>query len=553
AAWPQGSRSQVGIAHTRWATHGGVVERNAHPHTSCDGSVHVVLNGIVENYEHLRDELRRRGCRFTSDTDAEVVAHLVERHLARGAGLDVAVRRAYAAMRGHYAFAVMSRTHPASLVCARKECPLVIGVGEDETFVASAVSALPAGITRIVSVEDDEIITVCPSAVDITTATGRVVERASIEVTRDDTATGMSNHASFMAKEIHEQAAAVGRTVRAHLNGDGLSLDLSVDVERLREVRRIVMVGCGTSYHAGLVGRRLIERWAKLPVSVEVSSEWRYADPIVEPDHLVIGITQSGETRDTLAAMRLARELGVPVVALTNVAESQAAREAEATLFTHAGLEVGVAATKTFTTQVAALGLLALHLAEIRGTLDRGERENLMSELRRLPGLITETIAEARSVIADAASEWRDAEFFMYLGRDIAHPVAMEGALKMKEISYVPADAYPAGEMKHGPIALLSEGTPVVCVSSESAVFDKLVSNLAEVRARGAATLVVAPAGQHRVSAHADAVCWLPPVHPDLQPLLASVPLQLLALGIAEGRGLNVDQPRNLAKTVTVE
>jgi glutamine---fructose-6-phosphate transaminase (isomerizing) len=400
-------------------------------------------------------------------------------------------------------------------------------------------------------IEDDEIVAVTATQTWIMTAAGRSVSRGFHDERRDSSTVTMGAHSSFMRKEINEQASALRRTIDAHRGRSPLVGD--VCGERIAAAPRITIVGCGTSYNAGLLGRALIERWAKIPVSVEVSSEWRYSQPIILPGEVVLGVTQSGETRDTLAAIRLASEREAATVALTNVAGSQATRDADAVLLTHAGLEVGVAATKTFTTQVAAFALLAAHLAEIRGTLPRTELEQIHAELDRLPGLVTETIADAGGAISDAACDWENSAFFMFLGRDVAYPVALEGALKMKEISYVPSDAYPAGEMKHGPIALLSQGTPVVCVATDSAVMDKLLSNLSEVRARGAAILAVAPAGQHRVRDHADAVCWLPPVHPDLQPLLASVPLQMLAIDVAETRGLNVDQPRNLAKTVTVE
>jgi glutamine---fructose-6-phosphate transaminase (isomerizing) len=550
-AWPAEAEATVGIAHTRWATHGGVTAENAHPHTSCDADTYIVLNGIVENYETLREELRAGGCRFTSETDAEVVAHLVSHELRSGVTLSEAARRAYLRLEGHYAFLVMTASEPEVLVAARKECPMVIGLGADETFIASAVAAFPSEISDVLVVEDDEIVTCRREGFAIMTKTSEPVMRDAERVTRDLSTVSMGDHSSFMAKEIFEQAAALERTIRGL--GLGALLRGMVSDHELAEASRITIVACGTSYHAGMLGARLIERWAKLPVSVAVASEWRYQEPILTPGEVVIGVSQSGETRDTLAALKLARDLGAPTVAVTNVADSQATRDADSVVLTQAGLEVGVAATKTFTTQVAAFALLALRLSEIRRTLGRDERAELVSELRRLPGLVTETIATTSDVVFDVASEWADEEFFMYLGRDLAYPVALEGALKMKEISYAPSDAYPAGEMKHGPIALLSEGTPVVCVATDGVVMEKLLSNVAEVRARGAAVLAVASAGQHRVRDLADAICWLPPVHPDLQPMLASVPLQMLALGVAEARGLNVDQPRNLAKTVTVE
>ena len=541
---------RAGIAHTRWATHGDVTASNAHPHTSCDGSVHIVLNGIVENYEQLRDELVRRGCRFSSETDAEVVAHLLGCRFA-GVDLPAAVRLTTDLLRGHFAFMAIRADDPQTLVGSRRDCPMVIGCADGEAFVASAIAALPAEMTEVAFIGDDEIVTVRAGELTITTRTGVPVSRTSETVERDAVIAERGNFSSFMRKEIAEQPDALRRTVAAHVGRNPVFG--AVDADQLAQISRITITGCGTSHNAAMVGSLLLQRWAGIPTTTAIASEWCGSAPLLDPGELVIGVTQSGETRDTVAALRLARDLGAPTIALTNAALSQATREADAVLRTHAGLEVGVAATKTFTSQVVAFALFALYMARARGARSTADLDQIEAELCRLPGLVTETIADVSEPVAAAAARHADRELFMYLGRDLAYPVAREGALKMKEISYIPADAYPAGEMKHGPLALLSEGTPVVCVATDSSVLDKLLSNLSEARARGATTLVVASAGQHRVRDYADAVCWLPPVHPDLQPVLAAVPLQLLAIEVAEARGLNVDQPRNLAKTVTVE
>ena len=548
--WSRPSTARTGIAHTRWATHGDVTTSNAHPHTSCDGATHIVLNGIVENHEQLRDELIRRGCTFTSETDAEVVAHLLGCRFA-GVDLTAAVRLTCELLRGHFAFLAMRAADRDTLVGARRDCPMVIGCAAGETYVASAIAALPMEMTEVAFIGDDEIVTVRAGELTVTTRSGVPVERIAETVERDAGSSDRGAHSSFMRKEITEQPDALRRTVAAHVGRNPVFG--AVTQQQLADISRITITGCGTSHNAAMVGRLLLQRWAGIPTTTAIASEWCGSAPLLDRGELVVGVTQSGETRDTVAALRLARDLGAPTIALTNAGLSQATREADSVLRTHAGLEVGVAATKTFTSQVVAFALFALYLARVRGSRSAQDLDHFESELCRLPGLVTETIADVSDSVAAAAARYADRELFMYLGRDLAYPVACEGALKMKEISYIPADAYPAGEMKHGPLALLSDGTPVVCVATDSSVLEKLLSNLSEARARGATTLVVASAGQHRVREYADAVCWLPPVHPDLQPVLAAVPLQLLALEVAEARGLNVDQPRNLAKTVTVE
>jgi len=545
--------AETGIAHTRWATHGRVTEANAHPHDDGSGRVHIVLNGIVENHSELRRRLQEGGQVFTSETDAEVVAHLIGSHYE--GDLAAAVRAAYAELRGHYAFVAMHAEEPQRLVGARKECPLVAGVGEGETFLASAIPAFLADTRTAMPIENGEIVEIEAGAVRLTDAEGNPVQREAEEVTWDADAAEKAGYETFMLKEIHEQADAVAETITDRLPGtEGVDLsDVSLSDDLLRDVGRIVIVACGTSYHAGLVGRYAIEEWARVPVEMDIASEYRYRNPVVGPKDLVIGITQSGETADTLAAMRLAREAGATVLGITNIMGSQATRDADAVLYTRAGLEIGVAATKTFVAQVAAMYLLGLRLAELRGTLPPERLAELVAEMKALPSKMEETLAGTEEAVREIAAVHGKENFFLYLGRHIGLPICLEGALKLKEISYIPTDAYAAGEMKHGPIALLDESTPVVCVATESPVLDKVLSNVEEVRARGACTIAVATAGDWRVAEVADKTVEVAASDWILQPILAVLPLQLLAYDIARKRGLNVDQPRNLAKTVTVE
>ena len=545
-------RGSTGIGHTRWATHGRVTEANAHPLRDTSGRVHIVLNGIVENWAQLRERLIAGGADYTSETDAEVVAHLVAGHLAETGGLAEAVRLAYNELRGHYAFVAMSADHPGVIVGARKECPLVVGVGEGESFIASAIPAFMAQTRRVQLVQDDEIVEITPDGARfIEPAAGGPIERDVDEVDWDDEAAEKGGYETFMLKEIHEQADAVAETLAGRLLDDGVDLgDIGISDDFLRDVRRVIIVACGTSYHAGLVGRYAIEWWSRRPVEMDIASEFRYRNPVLSERDLVIGISQSGETADTLAAMRLARERGAKVLAVTNVMGSQATRDADGVIFTRAGLEIGVAATKTFVAQVAVMQLFALKLAGLHGTLEPGVMRNLIADLRRMPHLIAEMVDEIDAPVREIALHWKDSGFFLYLGRHVGLSICLEGALKLKEISYIPTDAYAAGEMKHGPIALLDEQTPVVCVATESPVLDKVASNIAEVRARGAHVIAVVTEG---TSVDAEETIAIPRTDWLLQPILAIVPLQLLAYHIARARGLNVDQPRNLAKTVTVE
>src|ERR687893_944900 len=548
-------RGSTGIGHTRWATHGRVTEANAHPLRDTSGRVHIALNGIVENWAELRSRLIEAGAEFTSETDAEVVAHLIAEHLEEAGGLAEAVRRAYNELRGHYAFVAMSADHPGVIVGARKECPLVVGLGEGESFIASAIPAFLAETRRVQLVKDHEIVELTPDGARfIEPVAGSPIEREVDEVDWDDEAAEKSGFETFMLKEIHEQADAVAETLAGRLLDDRVDLgDIGISDDFLRDVRRVVIVACGTSYHAGLVGRYAIEWWSRRPVEMDIASEFRYRNPVLGERDLVIGISQSGETADTLAAMRLARERGAKVLAITNVMGSQATRDSDGVIFTRAGLEIGVAATKTFVAQVIAIQLFGLKLAALHGTLGPEVTSKLLSELRHMPHLIAEMIEEVDEPVQEIARHWQDAGFFLYLGRHVGLSICLEGALKLKEISYIPTDAYAAGEMKHGPIALLDERTPVVCVATDSPVLDKVISNMQEVRARGAHVVAVATEGNSDIRAHADEVFEVPRTDWLLQPLLAVIPLQLMAYYIARARGLNVDQPRNLAKTVTVE
>jgi glucosamine--fructose-6-phosphate aminotransferase (isomerizing) len=553
AVGDNGSHAQVGLGHTRWATHGRPSEENAHPHSDCSGRVSIVLNGIVENYKELRCRLTERGHTFTSETDAEVVAHLIEEHMDEG--LAAAVRAALGELDGHYAFVAVSADEPDVLVGTRFETPLVVGVGDEEMFFASAIPAFLCHTRRVVVLEDGDVVTLRADGAEYTDVAGNVLVREEMEFPGDDDAAEKAGYETFMLKEIHEQPAALRDTLAGRLCEDG-TVDLSEVVgmgdEFLRRLRRIFIVACGTSYHAGLIVSYAIEQLARVPVQIDVASEFRYRQPVFDPDTLVIGITQSGETADTLAAMRLAREAGSPVLALTNILGSQATRDADFVLFTRAGLEIGVAATKTHTAQVAALLLLALRLAWARGAMAEDELKRLGHELRSVPELAEQLLARP-SAIRQIAERYHGERFFLYLGRGMGYAVCLEGALKLKEISYIPTEAYAAGEMKHGPIALLDEESPVVVVADDGPVFPKLVSNIEEVRARGADVIAVATDGNEAIGELSKDVLWVPKTDHHLAPILTVIPLQLLAYHIAAIKGLNVDQPRNLAKTVTVE
>ena len=546
----------VGMGHTRWATHGGVEERNAHPFLSEDGRFAVLMNGIFENYVELRAEVAAKGHTLSSDTDTEALVHLIEEEY--DGDLAETCRRIYPRLEGHFAFLAVARDEPDRIVGARLAWPpLVVGRGEGETFLASFTPAFLEETRSIQIVDEGEIVIATGAGVEFRGVTDgqpreHPVERAdeSLEVA------AKGGYETFMLKEIHEQPSAVSDTISERFHHGELHLDgIGLTDDDLREMNRVLVVGCGTALHAGLVGRYLIEEWGGVATEADVASEWRYRNGVFDPRTLVLAISQSGETADTLAAMGIARERGARIVAITNIMGSAIARAADGVLYTRAGLEIGVAATKTFTSQVALMTLLALHLGAVRGTLPEAEVGRIGNELRDLPDLIQELLddRELDARLDQLADRFAHDRFFLYLGRHLGLPICQEGALKLKEISYIPTDAYAAGEMKHGPIALLGDDTPVVAVATDSHVLEKMASNLQEVRARGAHVIAVATRGTTEVERHAEHVLYVPRTRPELQPILAVVPLQLLAYKIAGRLGLDVDRPRNLAKTVTVE
>ncbi len=542
----------VGIGHTRWATHGAPTEANAHPHTDCTGRIAIVHNGIIENYSELREELAANGHALRSDTDTETVAHLIESYYT--GDITDAVRRAVRRLEGSYALAVVHADEPGTIVAARKDSPLIVGAGTDENIVASDIPAVLEYTRDVLVLEDGDVATVTAGDVVVVDAGGAAREPERLHVEWDLAAAEKGGYEDFMLKEIYEQPTAIRETLRGRMGADGTvqlsELDMT-DAE-VAAIDRVFIVACGTSYHAGIVAKSLIERWARIPVEVDVSSEFRYRDPIVDPATLVVAITQSGETADTLAGVREARELGARAFAITNVVGSRVTRESDGVIYTHAGPEIGVAATKTFTAQIAALSVLALKLAQARGALSPERIASLWEEISLLPEVVEAVLADTDGIEACAA-EYTGAVSSLFLGRGIGVPVAMEGALKLKEISYIHAEAYPAGEMKHGPIALITPEVPVVVVATQGHTYEKVVSNIQEVRARGARVIAVATHGDEEIARHAEHVLYVPRTSEAISAIPATVPMQLLAYHIAKMRGCNVDQPRNLAKSVTVE
>jgi len=552
AAGPNGSVAHHGLGHTRWATHGAVTEKNAHPLVGCDATkIAIVLNGIVENYRELREQLIADGHTFTSETDAEVVVHLLEREYE--GDLVQTLIRVYPALEGHFTIVAIHHDNPDVLAGVRHQTPLVVGLGDGENFLASNVAAFLSETRRAVFPADGEVVEITPAGARFF-KDGIEVEHPEVEeLDWDEDNAEKGGYETFMLKEIYEQPEAVRETIGDRVRGHDLLLEaLGLSELEVRNLRRIVVVAAGTSYHAGVVGRYIIEEWARIPVEPDIASEWIYRNPVLSRDTLVIGISQSGESRDTINAMKLARERGARTLAITNMMGTQITREVDATLYTRCGIEIGVAASKTFTAQVALLSLLALRLAEIRQTLPQEEIDFVLDRLHELPDKIA-AFLDGDHPVDEIAKRFYQHSFFLYLGRHIGLPVALEGALKLKEISYIPTDAYSAGEMKHGPIAMLDEGTPVVVVATNIHVYDKIVSNIQETRARGAHVIAIATDGNEDIQHHADDVIYVPRTPAFLQAALAIVPLQLLAYRIARLRGLNVDQPRNLAKTVTVE
>jgi glutamine---fructose-6-phosphate transaminase (isomerizing) len=541
-----------GIGHTRWATHGRPSEQNAHPHRA--GKIVVIHNGIIENYLELRAALKRRGRKMASETDTEVISHLIDEHVEKGAGLFEATRRAIATLEGSYAIVVLSESEPDRLVAAKSATPIVIGVGEGENFVASDIPALLDHTRRVLFLEDGEVAELTSERVSITTFAGVPVSRTPRTVTWDPITAQKGGYKHFLLKEIHEQPQAIIDTMRGRILQEAGGVQLDTEVEQLLAApfERAVLVACGTAWHACLVGKFLLERVAGIPCEVDYGSEFRYRDPILDARTLLIVVSQSGETADTLAAVETGREKGAPVLAVCNVVDSSIARRAGAVLYTHAGPEISVASTKAFTTQLTALYLLALHLGRHRKLLDAEHGRRLVSDLVAVPSLVKELLGREEA-IERIARKYGNASDFLYLGRGVNYPVALEGALKLKEISYIHAEGYPAGEMKHGPIALINEEMPVVVLIPHDGVFQKTLSNLKEVESRGGRIIVVTDAPSPELQEVAQDVLTVPATNELLTPILLTLPLQLLAYHVAVYRGTDVDQPRNLAKSVTVE
>jgi len=543
----------LGIGHTRWATHGRPSQENAHPHIDCTGKIAVVHNGIIENYIELREELAAAGHILRSERDTETVAHLVESYF--DGDLTEAVRKATHRLEGSYGLGVVHLDFPDTVVAARKDSPLIIGIGEGENIVASDIPAVLEYTREILVLHDGQVATVTAGAVTVVEADGTPVDELDMmHVEWDLAAAEKGGYEDFMLKEIFEQPKAIRETLRGRMSDSGeiLLSELDMTPAEVASISRVFILACGTSYHAGVVAKTLVEQWARIPVEVEVSSEFRYGDPIVDDETLVVAITQSGETADTLAGVREARDRGAKVIAITNVVGSRVTRESDGVIYTHAGPEIGVAATKTFTAQIAALYVLALKLAQAKGTLGSEQVGGLWQGLMQIPDIV-EAILEELDDLQECAETYKDACSSLFIGRGIGVPIAMEGALKLKEISYIHAEAYAAGEMKHGPIALITDEVPVVVVATQGKTYEKVVSNVQEVRARGAQVIAVATYGDDDIKNHAEHVLYVPRTPEILSAIPATIPLQLLSYYIAKLRGCNVDQPRNLAKSVTVE
>ena len=543
-----------GIGHTRWATHGQPTDRNAHPHLDCSGRVAVIHNGIIENFFTLRAKLEAEGHRFASQTDTECVAHLVESALAQGLAFPDAVRTALKRLEGSFALAVLHQGDPGMVVGAKRDLPLVAGKADGENFVASDFAAFLDHTKDGVILEDDQVVVVTPELLDVTDLDGNPVVPYEHHVDWDLSAAEKGGYEHFMLKEMHEQPLAIKQTLEGRTDPAGRLLldELRMSEDELREVDKVFVVACGTAYHSGLVAKYAIEHWTRLPVEIEIASEFRYRDPVLDRNTLVIAISQSGETADTLGAVRYARRQRARVLTVCNTVGASIPRESDAVLYTRAGPEVCVAATKTFATQLAAMYLVALYLAQVRGTMFTDEVASVVRELEQVPdkvGLCLERSDQVRKV----AEAYKDARDWLFLGRHVGYPMALEGALKLKEISYLHAEGYPAAELKHGPIALIEDGTPVVVVHPSSHVYAKMLTNIQEVAARGAAIIAIAEDGDREVSAHATHVLRVPATAQLLSPLVCLIPLQLLSYHVAVARGCPIDKPRNLAKSVTVE
>jgi glucosamine--fructose-6-phosphate aminotransferase (isomerizing) len=549
---------EYGVGHTRWATHGRPTEENAHPHRDCTGKIVVVHNGIIENYLELKQELQGQGHRFVTETDTEIVAHLVEREM-KDDGLENAVRRALLLMRGLFALVLISADDPEKIVAVRNGPPIVVGLGDGEFFVASDIPAILSHTRDVVFLGDEEMAVISRTGVSFTDFFGRPVSKATQRVLWDPIMAEKAGYKHFMLKEIFEQPTAARETILGRVSQDTGKVfleEMKITEAQLASVERVTILACGTSWHAGLVGKFMIEQLARVPVEVDYGSEYRYRDPIVTPNTLAIVITQSGETADTLAALREARRDGARSVAVCNVVGSMATRETDGTVYTHAGPEIGVASTKAFTSQLVALYLLALRLAQVRGALSADASKPHVDALLQLP-LLLEQALKVSAEIDEVAARYHTRTDFLYLGRGINYPIALEGALKLKEISYIHAEGYPAGEMKHGPIALIDDRMPVVAIAPHDHVFEKMMGNMQEVKARGGSVIALTTRGDDKLASildpKRDSIVYLPKTPDLLTPIVMVIPLQLLAYDIAVRRGCDVDQPRNLAKSVTVE
>ncbi len=541
----------LGVGHTRWATHGEPNQTNAHPHADCRGRLVVVHNGIIENYSPLRQGLMERGHKFASQTDTEVIVHLVEEAYQEGLPLAEAVRQALHQVRGAYAIALFSVDEPERLVAARLFSPLVVGLGQGENYLASDIPALLPHTRRALVVEDGEVVALTREGVRIWTLDGEEVQREPFHIDWDLEAAEKGGYSHFVHKEIHEQPETIANALRGRLDGQRVTLP---ELERLplERVNRACAVACGTSYYACLVGKRLMEGWARLPVEVAVASEYRYSNPVVDPQTLAILVSQSGETADTLAVLRLVKEKGAPTLALANVMGSSLARGVDSTLYLQAGPEIGVVATKTYTAQLVVLALLALELARRRDHLRQAEIGKIVGELRALPEKV-QIILKGEEAIAEVARKYADRQSLFFMGRGVDYPTALEGALKLKEISYIHAEGYPAGELKHGPIAVLDSQVPVVALALQGGQYEKMLANIQEIKARKAPVLALATEGDKEIKGQVDEVIYIPQTLEMLKPIVAVVALQLFAYHVAKERGCDIDKPRNLAKSVTVE
>jgi glucosamine--fructose-6-phosphate aminotransferase (isomerizing) len=549
-------KGTVGIGHTRWATHGRPTDENAHPHTDGSGTLVVVHNGIIENYLPIKERLVSEGHRFTSETDTEVIAHLIERRLRDTPRLDEAVRRALSELRGSYAIIVLSRTSPDRLIAAKHGAgSVVVGLGQDEAFIASDIGAILPYTRDVVVLEDEDVAVVTRRGLDIARLDGAPVERTPTRVLWDPILAEKGGYRHFMLKEIYEQPRAAADTMRGRIQPEGGTVvlpDIALDREMTQAIERIVLVACGTSYHAALVGRYMIERLTGIPAEADLGSEFRYRDAVVGPETLIVALSQSGETADTLGAVKAARDSGAPIVGITNVVGSALAREATGVLYTHAGPEIGVASSKTFTATLLACHLLALWIGRRRGHLLAEDGRKHIQGLLELPRLMEKTL-EVEPRLAELARDLARYEDFLFLARGIHYPIALEGALKLKELSYVHAEGYPAGEMKHGPIALIDERMPVIALVPRDATYDRMMGNLEEVRARDGRIIAFGDGSDRDLAGRVDVVIPVPAASDLLSPLLMAIPLQLLAYHAAVRLGRDVDQPRNLAKSVTVE